>query len=100
VKNARFGISSPHWELLTLLLLDPIKKAGGRVWLFGSRARGDHHRFSDVDTLIDGPISPTLLSSISENLEESALPIRVDLVLESDLADAYRIGVMKERIEI
>jgi predicted nucleotidyltransferase len=96
----RFGLSQPHWELVTKLLIQPVKEAGGRVWIFGSRARGDHRKFSDLDVLIAGSISPGLISSIGEQLEESTLPVRVDLVLEPNLADAYRTGVLKERVEI
>lgn len=98
--HERFGIKGVHWELLSKLLFLPVKEAGGRIWLFGSRARGDHHPFSDVDILIEGPIPPHLLSTIEENLEESTLPMRVDLVSEPNLAETYRIGVMKDRVEI
>lgn len=100
MSSDRFGLSQPYWELLTKLLLGPIKEAGGRVWIFGSRARGDYQQFSDLDVLIGGPITPDLISSIGEQLEESTLPIRVDLVLEPNVADVYQAGVLKERVEI
>jgi predicted nucleotidyltransferase len=100
MRSDRFGLSQPHWDLLKRLLLQPIKEAQGRVWIFGSRARGDYRQFSDLDVLIGGPITPNLISSIGELLEESTLPICVDLVLEANLADSYRTGVLKERVEI
>lgn len=100
MRSDRFGLSQPHWVLLTRLLLQPVKEAGGRVWIFGSRARGDYRQFSDLDVLIGGPITPSLISSIGEQLEESTLPIRVDLVFEPNLADAYRSGVLNERVEV
>jgi hypothetical protein len=89
-----------HWELLRILLLQPISEAGGRIWIFGSRARGDYRLFSDLDVLIEGPVTPDLIASIGEQLEESDLPIRVDLVSAANLADAYKAGVLKERVEI
>ena len=100
MSSDRFGLSQPHWELLTKLLFRPVKEAGGRVWIFGSRARGDYRQFSDLDVLIGGPITRDLISTIGEQLEESTLPIRVDLVLEPDLAETYHAGVMKERVEV
>ena len=100
MRSDTFGIEQPHWELVTRLLLQPVREAGGRVWIFGSRARGDYQQFSDLDVLVGGPVTPALISSIGEQLEESTLPIRVDLVLEPNLADAYRPGVLNERIEI
>jgi hypothetical protein len=100
VKPDRFGISDPHWALITRLLVDPIKSAGGSVSIFGSRSRGDFRQFSDLDVLVEGPVSPSLLSSVSERLEESPLPLRVDIVLESDLADSYRPGVLRDKVRV
>ena len=100
MKPDQFGISRVHWELIDRILLKPIRKVGGRVWVFGSRARGDYAKFSDLDILLDGAIEPAFLSSISEDLEESTLPFRVDLVCDRDLADAYRAGVLKERVAV
>jgi predicted nucleotidyltransferase len=68
--------------------------------VFGSRSRGDYTQFSDLDLLIEGIEDSTLISRISERLEESTLPFRVDLVRESDLAETYREGVYKERIAV
>lgn len=100
MRSDGFGLSQTNWQLITKLLLKPVKEAGGRVWIFGSRARGDYQQFSDLDVLIAGAVTSELISSIEEQLEESTLPVRVDLVLESNLADTYRAGVLKERVEI
>ena len=100
MKSARFGISDSQWEILVRLLLQPIQKVGGKVWIFGSRARGDYQQFSDLDVLIEGLVPSDQRSSIAENLEESTLPFRVDLVFEPELADSYRAGIMRERLEI
>jgi uncharacterized protein len=70
------------------------------VSIFGSRARGDFRQFSDLDVLVEGPVSPSLLSSVSESLEESTLPFRVDIVLEGDLADSYRPGVLRDKVRV
>ena len=96
----RFGISEAHWSLIGQILLLPMREAGVKLWVFGSRARGDFTEFSDLDLLIEGILNPTLISRISEKLEESTLPFRIDLVRESDLAEAYRDGVFKERVAL
>lgn len=100
MSSDRFGLIQAHWELVKELLVQPIIEAGGRIWIFGSRARGDYRLFSDLDVLIEGPITPDLITSIGEQLEESTLPIRVDLAPAAHLADAYRAGVLEERVEI
>jgi predicted nucleotidyltransferase len=100
MKSARFGITEQHWEILTRLLFQPIREVGGKVWVFGSRARGDYRKFSDLDLLIEGAVPSQLLASAGEALEESTLPFRVELVCESDLAETYRSTVLKEKVEL
>jgi predicted nucleotidyltransferase len=100
MRPEKFGINESHWGLISHILLQPIRNAGGRVWVFGSRSRGDYTQFSDLDLLIEGIEDSTLISRMSERLEESTLPFRVDLVRESDLAETYREGVYKERIAV
>lgn len=93
-----FGLESKHWKIIDKILLKPLTKAGCEVWIFGSRAREDHKPFSDLDVLILGNPEPRLISQIREQLEESLIPIRVDLVLDSELAESYRNSVKKDRI--
>lgn len=73
-----------------------------KVWLFGSRARGDYKRYSDIDLLMDPDheITSSRLSEIREALEESSLPFKVDLVRASELAEPYRNGVFRDRVKL
>jgi uncharacterized protein len=52
------------------------------VFVFGSRAHGKAKKFSDLDLMIRSPLSPSWsqLSAAREALEDSTLPITVDLV--------------------
>ena len=58
-----------------------------RVFLFGSRARGNARPNSDIDiaVLADAPLEADTLARIREALEESSIPYVVDVV---DLATA------------
>lgn len=98
----KFGLSESQMEILLRLAIEPLKAAGASVWIFGSRARGDQVQFSDVDLLysFSGKIPQGLISSISENLEDSRLPVKVDLVSEDELAESYRAGVIRERVSV
>ena len=82
--------------------MEPSKKAGIKVFVFGSRARGDFKKFSDLDLLLESSkqISLGFVANLSENLSHSNLPIKVDLVRLEDLAKAYKENVMRERIEL
>jgi len=96
----RFGLSEPHWQTLERIVFDPLRNANCVSWIFGSRARGDHRPFSDLDVLISGSPPPPLLAQIREDLEESTLPIHVDLVLENELADSYRDSAQRDRVAL
>jgi predicted nucleotidyltransferase len=98
--GAKFGLQDAHWLILHDLVVRPLTQAGSSVFIFGSRARGDYQPFSDIDILVEGPASASLLSSIAEELEESTLPYRVDLVPASELADAYKPSVERDRVRI
>jgi predicted nucleotidyltransferase len=58
------------------------------VWAFGSRATGKNlGRFSDLDLAVERTIQPSVRYDLKDALDESKLPIRVDLV-ELDRVDA------------
>ncbi len=69
-----------------------------RVYLFGSRARGEGGRSSDIDVAVL-PLSPLpgwILSALREDLEESRVPYRVDLVDLSMADPSFRELVLRE----
>jgi len=94
-------LSQAELDFLATNVVRPLQKAGYRVSCFGSRARGEGAAYADVDLLIEGPGKPRkLLGEINERLIESNFPYKVDLVLEADLAESYREGVMREKIPL
>ena len=66
-----------------------------RVYLFGSWARGEARRYSDIDIAIlaDEPLPPGLLLDLQDALETSDVLYPVDLV---DLAEVP--ASMRERV--
>lgn len=72
--------------------------------MFGSRARKTNHQYSDIDILIkeapEHPIESLCLAKIKEDIENSNLVIKVDLVRDQDLAASYRSSVEKDLIEV
>ncbi len=100
----KFGLSEKDWLLLDKILIQPLKKHSVKIWIFGSRARGDHAQFSDIDILYSLPkgatLPPGLLFSIKDDLEESNLPYKIDLVSEAEMAKSYLPSVLQDRIEI
>lgn len=101
----KFGLSSQNYELVLKLAVRPLQGFSAKVYAFGSRVRGSHHPFSDLDLIFDDDVSNqkiplSVISKIRENLEESSLPIKVDLVRKSELAKSYLSSVEKEMVLI
>lgn len=95
-----FGMSKAEFDLLERTVLAPLKAAGATLFLFGSRARGDHSRYSDVDILIEGNVDRMVIAHVREEIEESLFPYSVDLVEAEALAASYGSAVAKERIAL
>ena len=52
-----------------------------RVWLFGSRARGDHRERSDIDLAVEAPAaSRRTWLELCRAVEETETLLRIDLV--------------------
>ena len=74
--------------------------AQARVYLFGSFARGEACRVSDVDVAIlpSEPLPPGLLAEMDEALENSRALYPVDLIDLSTVSDDFRTRVLSEGI--
>jgi uncharacterized protein len=72
-----------------------------RVSLFGSRARGDARRASDIDLALIGetPLPLDELARARQSLEESNIPFRVDLLDYATVSPSLRRSIDREGIE-
>ena len=70
-----------------------------RVWVYGSRGRGDHRPQSDIDLMVDAPdMSPEAFSRLWNGVEELGLIYRVDLEWWQRVGDlAFRERVERDR---
>jgi predicted nucleotidyltransferase len=95
----KFGLSEKEWAMVMDLVVKPLQNQGCKVFIFGSRARGDHKKFSDLDLLYESakPLSLGKIGVIQSNIEESNLPIKVDLVNLEELANSYKENVLRDR---
>lgn len=65
------------------------------VKLFGSRAKGDHRPYSDVDLAIWGDVDALRAEAIAGELDELPLPYRYDVMPFA----AIRLEPLREHIE-
>lgn len=70
----------------------------GQVFAFGSRVRGDHQKYSDLDLLIksDQQISIQALQRLQSAFQESNLPFRVDIVDWWTISADFRSRIQPE----
>ncbi len=86
-------------EELRSFLREYFKDRKVKVYLFGSRARKDNRAFSDVDLAFESSEDLSRdLTYISELLEESWLPYKVDLVELSKVNKEFREKILKEAV--
>lgn len=71
------------------------------VFLFGSRAAGNNHLMSDIDVGIWGenPLSVTIKLGLEEELEESIVPFKIDLIDFHQVSDEFKHYAL-EKIDI
>lgn len=95
----KYGLSEAEVGYLYQIVVAPLKEAGASVFIFGSRARGQFQKFSDIDILvqINSDLSH-LISEITERLENSNFPYKVDIVDSSALAPSYLKNVDLDKI--
>ena len=61
------------------------------VWAFGSRVDGQPKPHSDLDLLVwnEKPITPVTRARLNLEFEESDLPIKIDVVLMTDVTPEF-----------
>ena len=71
-----------------------------KVYLFGSWAKGNPSRHSDIDVAIDpvSPLPPGTLAMLRERFEESRIPYRVEVVDLSAADPTFREVVIRQGI--
>ncbi|MEW6194825.1 MAG: nucleotidyltransferase family protein [Bacteroidota bacterium] len=71
------------------------------IEVFGSYARSDQKRTSDVDLLVTFKRTPSLIQFIGlENFLSDNLGIKVDLVMKDSLRDEIKGHIIKEAVPI
>lgn len=87
-------------KLLKNMVKDAFKGSDVEIVLFGSRARGDYAKTSDIDIgiLPRGKINKKKLILLREKLENSNIPYKVDVVDLTQTSREFRERALKEGI--
>jgi predicted nucleotidyltransferase len=94
-----FGLTNGEYDYIRATVVVPLENLGARVYCFGSRARGDHKKFSDLDLMAEADQDlSALIGELQERLTESDFPYKVDLVEFRHYAEAYQAGYQREKV--
>jgi len=71
-----------------------------KVYLFGSRARQEHDEGADIDLALDNkkPIDLNIIYKIKNKIEESTIPLFVDIVDINNADEAIKKEIENEGI--
>lgn len=93
----KFGLTKEQYSYL-INTLKPIYNRGAKIWCYGSRARGDHNKFSDLDIMIESDMDlSSLIGAIKEEIANSNFPYKVDLTALNDFAQSYLKSFNKDK---
>ena len=99
----KYGLTSEELRFLEDKL-KPLKDLGATIFLYGSRARGDYAKFSDIDLMVESSsVSSELrnkVEEIKEELSKSNFPYKVDIVFLLEFSDSYRPQYEKDKLSI
>ena len=72
------------------------------VWAFGSRAKGTAKAYSDLDLALiaDQALSVDILAALAEDLSESDLPWKVDILDWATTSESFRKLIERERVVV
>ena len=85
---------------LKSLIIEFFKEENVIVVLFGSRARGDYNRVSDIDIgiLPENRLDRKKLVLLKEKIDDLNFPYTVDVVDLSKVSEAFREKALREGI--
>lgn len=92
----KYGLTDTAWEKLQNLfaLHDKIRQ----VILYGSRAKGNHKPFSDVDIVLSGDnLSQQDLNRIVLEVDDLLLPYQFDIAIFQNLTNPELIDHIRSR---
>ncbi len=79
------------------IVLQELEKFNCKIFLFGSRATKENHRFSDMDIgIIPGEnFDSTILYTLRDKLADSIVPFKIDIVNFGQVTNEFKTEAMK-----
>lgn len=72
---------------------------GSLLWAYGSRVKGQNHEASDLDLCAEMPnANPDALTALRLALQDSNIPIFVQVMDWHDIPESFRENILKSRV--
>ncbi|HHT9111254.1 MAG TPA: nucleotidyltransferase family protein [Candidatus Brocadiaceae bacterium] len=93
-------IEKEYLSQLKEIVITLLKDEDVKIVLFGSRARGDNHRFSDVDIGIIplGKLRAERITLLKEKVEDLNVPYKVEIVNLLEVSESFRTEALKDAV--
>jgi predicted nucleotidyltransferase len=94
------NISSALLERVKSSVLEFLKDENITIILFGSRARGNFNRFSDIDIGIipNDKLDNKKITLLKDSLENMNIPYAIDIVDLSKVSNTFKQKALKEKV--
>jgi len=91
-------LEEKYLSIVTDIIREKLPDA--EIWAFGSRVNGSARNYSDLDLLLNNSelIPAETMIKIREELSDSDLPIKVDVLDQYDLDEGFLKIINKEKI--
>lgn len=91
-------IRPDHWQIVRDILQKHVPQYA--VWAFGSRAKWTAKPYSDLDLAVitDKPLSLAVSAALAEDLSESDLPWKVDVVDWATTSESFRKIIERDKV--
>ena len=97
----KFGLEKRHLDFILQVLQKNIPQA--KFYIFGSRAKGNHKEYSDIDIAVKlgkETLSADVLGKILIEFSDSTLPYEVDIVDLNAIDDKFKNLIKDSLIEL
>lgn len=83
------------------IVLEELKDFKCEIFLFGSRATAQNHRFSDMDIGIipHTPLDVKVIRALIEKLRNSCIPFKVEVVDFSHVSESFKEDALKQVVQ-
>lgn len=90
MKTPHIDVRPDHWAIIAAILRRHVP--GREVWAFGSRASWTAKEHSDLDLAVIGdvPLGLSVCAALADELAESDLPYKVDVVDWATTSPSFR----------